>query len=190
MAAAQDRQPSAASQPTSSGEETFDPTAFPPPSPPPPPATPAPLFPGRAAQLSGKFWASVIATLLMVVGGFGPWATALNLISVPGTRGDGWIVIGAAAVSAGALWSYARGGRSVLVWSVIAGLAGLGIGLIDLDDIQSRSTRSFFGEQVQLIQPAWGIYMVIIASAGVVLFSLLLWHEAGSRQRQPENFGG
>ena len=28
----------------------------------------------------------------MIIGGFGPWATALGFVSVSGTHGDGWIV--------------------------------------------------------------------------------------------------
>src|SRR3954468_22688770 len=105
----------------------------------------------------------------MIVGAFGPWATALNVVSVSGTHGDGWIVIGVAAFSVAMLWSFAtRGSRGVLIGSGLAGAAGVLIGAVDLADISSRGSSQFFGQQVQLIEPGWGIYLVIGASAALI----------------------
>jgi len=60
----------------------------------------------RLAQQPSTFWFSILAAVLMVIGGFGTWATALGIVSIPGTRGeDGWFVIGAAVVGLMAVWS-------------------------------------------------------------------------------------
>jgi hypothetical protein len=100
----------------------------------------------------------------MVVGGFGPWATALNVISVSGTRGgDGWIVIGAAAVAGGVLFASPRGAGPVL--AILAGIGGIFVGVVDLNDISSRSAA---------VEPAWGIYAVLVGSATLVIAGIVL----------------
>jgi hypothetical protein len=112
---------------------------------------------------SPAFWWALVAALVMVIGGFGPWATAFNVIDVSGTRGDGWIVIGAAAIAAGLLWVSPRGAGPIL--AVLAGVGGLIVGVIDFNDIASRSA---------LVHPAWGIYAVIAGSGALGIASVAM----------------
>ena len=48
------------------------------------------------------FWAAGAVAVLMIIGGFGPWATVLGALSVSGTNGDGWFLI-VGGLAAGAL---------------------------------------------------------------------------------------
>jgi hypothetical protein len=78
----------------------------------------------RLASQPSPFWFGLLACVLMVVGGVGTWATALGIVSVSGTRGDGWIVAGAAVGALFALWGYAMRPR---VWiGLAAALFGAG----------------------------------------------------------------
>lgn len=112
-------------------------------------------------------WAAIVATVLLVVGGFGPWATAFGVVSIDGTRGDGWIVIaaGAAAVALTGIWLRGRRRWWVLglVW-VCAAVAGATAGY-DLHEARAASDQDFFGERVSLVQPAWGLYLSLGAAA-------------------------
>ena len=133
------------------------------------------------ASQPAQFWCAAAATVSMVVGALGPWATALDLVSISGTRGDGPLVILAAAVSAAMLLSYAvRGSRGVLIGSALAGAAGFVIGLVDFVDIASRGSGEIFDEEVELVDPGWGIYVVILASGALVVFSALLYRQRSS----------
>ena len=109
----------------------------------------------RAAR-PAAFWWAVAAAALIIVGGVGPWATALGVVDVSGTHGDGWIVIAAGAISAAALL-VARGNGGAIV-GLLAALVATGTGAFDLNHIQSRGA---------LVEAAWGIYAVI--AGGVIL---------------------
>lgn len=127
----------------------------------------------RLASQPSPFWFGLLACVLMVVGGLGTWATALGIVSVSGTRGDGWIVVGAAVGALFALWGYAMRPR---VWIGLAaalfGTGGAVASAIDLHKLAGIGTSSFFGTQVQLVHPAWGIYLALGAS--VVLAGLAI----------------
>lgn len=70
--------------------------------------------------MTGKqtlYWALASAAL-MIIAGFGPWATVL-VFSVSGTSGDGWFVVVVAALIAGGLllWKGAAVRRPPIVAS-------------------------------------------------------------------------
>jgi Protein of unknown function (DUF2510) len=152
-----------------------------PPPPPPPRATPAPgWYPDRngprywdgqqwgptatpRAARPPAFWWSVAAAALMIVGGVGPWATALRVVDVSGTHGDGWIVIGAGLIAIAALFTARQKGGAVV--ALLAALAGVATGAVDLNEIQSRGA---------LVQPGWGIYAVIAGSVTLGIAGLAL----------------
>lgn len=118
----------------------------------------------------GLFWLTGLAALFMIVGGFGPWATALNVVSISGTHGDGWFAIGGGVFAFVMLWLYAkRGTRGPLVWLMLAGIGCAIIAIIDRSNIADKGSGDFFGENVQFVKPAWGIYMVIIASIALAI---------------------
>src|SRR4051794_32074015 len=58
------------------------------------------------SKLPRKVWTAMAGVALMIIGGFGPWATAFGVVDVSGTKGDGWIVIGAAAFAGFVVFNY------------------------------------------------------------------------------------
>jgi drug/metabolite transporter (DMT)-like permease len=130
----------------------------------------------RALTVDRLYRAALISAALMVVGSFGPWARAFT-VTVSGVDGDGWFVIAAAAVAAIALYRYRRSDQRWL-WIVAAlmGLVGLGVVGYDGREIfgyQGGDEDDFSGE-VDLVQPAWGLFVAVIASAGLTATSILL----------------
>jgi hypothetical protein len=120
-------------------------------------------------------WAGLASALVMVIGAFGPWARVLSLVSVGGTDdgGDGWIVIGAAAVGALALFLWQTRSRRWLILCVIAGGAALATAIYDRVDIE-RTTSS--GIDVgAFVDPGWGIYVAMLGSAGLAASAVAGW---------------
>jgi hypothetical protein len=112
----------------------------------------------------------------MIVGALGPWAKALGIVSVSGVDGDGWFVVAAAVVAAFLLWRHAQaGGRGPLVGIIVAGAVAAAVCAIDLIDIQSKSSTEFFGEDVDVIDPAWGIYACLLGSGALIVATIRLW---------------
>jgi hypothetical protein len=132
----------------------------------------APSTPGLAAGRSPMFWLALAGAALMTIGAFGPWATALRVIDVSGTHGDGWIVIGASAFAVLGLFVSRRAGGTVV--ALIAALIGGAVGLIDLSDIESRGP---------LVHAAWGIYVVVVGSVVLLVAGLALLVERRAKGR-------
>ena len=162
----------------------FGAAEVPPPPPPPPPEHPAGWYPDAygairywdgeawteevaspppAAGRPPAFWCAIAAACLMILGGLGPWATALRLVDVSGTEGDGWIVIGAAVVAGGVLFASPRDAGPVV--GLLAGIGGAIVAVVDLNDVNSHG---------RLIQPGWGVYMALLSSATLFIASLVL----------------
>jgi hypothetical protein len=120
----------------------------------------------------------------VIVGGFGPWATALGAIDVSGTRGDGWIVIVTGALALLILFTTARTGRPAGGWiAAVLGLIGAIVGVADLSNINDRAqSDTLFGDRV--IDPAWGIYLVIIGSVGLCIAGIALGATRRSARRR------
>jgi hypothetical protein len=117
----------------------------------------------------------------MVIGGLGPWASALNVISVNGTRGDGWIVIAAALVGVACLSGYvSRSWRGLGLIAAVCGIAGAVTSAVDLQNIASAHSVTLFGRHLHLVQPGWGIYLDLLAS--VVFFGLAVSLLIGSKR--------
>ena len=128
------------------------------------------------------WWVAFIAGAAMIVGGFGPWATALGFVSVNGTQGDGWLVITAGIVALLALWSEGRtrqGGGPL----GLAGLAGFGGALVAIYTVARLESAQgeFFGERVDIVDPAWGLYLAVAASSTLAIAVLRLRTTRNSR---------
>jgi hypothetical protein len=128
----------------------------------------------RLGDQPGVFWGAVAACVAMGVGAIGTWATALGFISVAGTSGeDGDVVLGVAVLGLLALWARTRRGA---VWPAIAaalcGAVGGGISGVDLHKLSGIGTSEFFGRQVRLVHPGWGIYLAVGAGAALILLSI------------------
>jgi hypothetical protein len=129
----------------------------------------------------------------MVVGALGPWATALNFISVSGTRGDGWIVIAAALVGVACLWGcVARPSLLAGCVAAVCGVAATAVSAIDLHQLSSGASVNFFGTRMNLVQPGWGIYADLAASVAFVatVVALLVWWRPTRRAKITTKTGG
>jgi len=115
------------------------------------------------------------AAVIAVVGGLGTWATAFGLISVSGTRGDGWLVVAAGVLGGAAVLIYVARPRA---WAAaVAGLAGAGgavVSGIDLHQLAAAEPTGFFGQRVGLVEPGWGIYLSVGASVALALLGVAL----------------
>jgi hypothetical protein len=115
-------------------------------------------------------WA-IASGILMVVGGFGPWATVL-VFSVSGSRGDGWLVIVGGAVAAALFaWRGVAARWPALVSAVLA-LVALIVAGSDLSDISSLAAKTD-GLLSGAVSPGWGLYVSLLASASLLLASLV-----------------
>ena len=128
----------------------------------------------RETTWAGKpaiFWLTGAAALLMVVGGFGPWATVFGVLSVSGTHGDGWIVIVGGVIAAVLLARDLSSGSSrrwPAIGLVVVAVVGTIVTVKDLSDINSVAGDStFFGRQI--VSAGWGIYMAVIGSVALVV---------------------
>jgi hypothetical protein len=139
---------------------------------------------GRAASSGqpGSFWVAVASVGAMLIGAFGPWVTALGgAVSVSGTTGgrDGWILVGAAALAAVFLFTYAsKGLSSRLTGAVVFAVIGALVCVYDLADISNTGQADIFGTQVQVAHAGWGIYLGLAGSAALAVSAVV------SRQRE------
>jgi hypothetical protein len=120
--------------------------------------------PPSSAAKTPAFWCAIAAAALMILGSLGPWGTALRVVDVSGTDGgDGWLVIGAALVAVVVLFASPRDAGPVV--ALIAGIGGEIVGFVDLADVESRGA---------LVTAGWGLYVVLLSSAALVIAGLVL----------------
>jgi hypothetical protein len=137
---------------------------------------------GIASELPSQpvsFWIAALASLGLIIGGVGPWATAYSLVSISGTSMHGW-----REVSVGILGLIMLGlhlvlrARLPLIVAAVAGVLGAIGALATLDKIESGGTVTVFGfsYQYQYLDAAWGLYLVLAgAIALAVSASALAW---------------
>jgi len=115
------------------------------------------------------FWATAAAAVLMIIGGFGTWASVTSIfgsLSVAGTSGDGWFLIAGGAIGAGLLFwhvSQPQAWKPALI--VAAALLGLVPAVIDFGNIHDVTG----GSNGVLVQIGWGLYISVIASAALLV---------------------
>jgi hypothetical protein len=142
----------------------------------------------RNAQWLGRpavFWLTVVAAALMVIGGMGPWARVLGIVSVSGTNGDGWFLI-IGGVLAGALLArqVTKGGTWPSAVLLLIGLACAVVAFVDLNDIAGVADEKTFGS---IVDPGWGIYASLVASVALAVAAALtlLWRPYASGAADP-----
>ena len=118
------------------------------------------------------FWLTAVSAVLMVVGGFGPWATALG-VTISGTDGgDGWFLIIPGLLALGLL--FVQVGRPSARWPMIlvALLSAFGalVAAVDLNDINSLGGQDAFFDDA--IDTGWALYLSLIASIALILCSI------------------
>jgi hypothetical protein len=132
-------------------------------------------FPAQPAS----FWVASLASLTVIIGGVGPWATWLNSVSISGTSMHGWREVGVGVVGLVMLGLYQMSGRRLpLIVAGIAGVLGL-IGAIEaLNKILTDGAVTVFGIQYRYLDAAWGIYFVLVGTFVLVLCTVALgWRD-------------
>jgi hypothetical protein len=131
-----------------------------------------------AEGLSRTFWLAAGSVAGMILGCLGTWAKAFGALSVSGLDTDDGKLFGGVAVGAAAalLLAVRRRRHRLLLLVTVLGLGGTGIGIYEIIDLSNRDT-DFFGEQVDVIDPGWGLWLSLGASASLVISSLLLYLE-------------
>jgi hypothetical protein len=136
---------------------------------------------------------SLGSAALMVVGAFGPWVTALGILSVSGNdfHKHGWYL--AALALAGAMVVFARrtnvaGGA----WAVVVGLAGTGLAYHDRHDVTSLLAGATTNETQQqlvdaLVHVGWGLNVALAASMSLALAGLGWFFTEGETRPVPRD---
>lgn len=130
--------------------------------------------------------ASLAASVGIILGSIGPWASFMAFTK-NGLEGDGIITLILGALSTVALFTlFSRGpvGGNVIRWVAPAvSVICLGIALYDIMNVSSH-TAEFFGETIG-IQIGWGLWLVAIASAILLLTSTTVAKKPRSRDGIP-----
>lgn len=137
--------------------------------------------PGVAPGLRTAFWPAAVCAGGMALGAAGPWARGPLGTTVSGLDGpsDGWVLLGAAAISGLCLclhhMSARRGSLPLLL---LVGLAGAGATLYDWQSLSSAT-----GDSSDVVQVGWGLHLGLVSSVGLVIFALALFFaRTGSRR--------
>jgi hypothetical protein len=133
-----------------------------------------------AASFSGRpasFWLASLASLAIIIGGVGPWATAYALVSISGTSMHGWREVAVGALGLVMLGLHVvRPGRLPLLVAAAAGALGAIQAIATLSKIESGGAVTVFGFHYRYLDSAWGLYLVLAgAIALVVSASALAW---------------
>lgn len=110
-----------------------------------------------------------MASLAVIIGGVGPWATWLNSVSISGTSMHGWREVGVGAVGLVMLGLYQlRGGRVPLIAAAVAGALGLILAIAALNRILTGGAVTVLGFQYRYMDAAWGLYLVLVGTIALV----------------------
>jgi len=133
-----------------------------------------------AASLAGQpasFWLASLASLGMIIGGVGPWATAYRVLSLSGTSMHGWRAVTVGVVGFAMLGPHQlRGARLPPIVAGVAGALGAMQAVATLGEINSDGAVTVLGQQYRYLDPAWGIYLVLAGAIALVCSaSALAW---------------
>jgi hypothetical protein len=131
---------------------------------------------GRPAS----FWVASLASLGMIIGGVGPWATVFTFMSMSGTSMDGWREVMAGAVGLAMLGLHRlRGARLPLIVASFAGALGAMQAIATLSTIQSGGAVTVLGQQYRYLDAAWGLYLVLAGAIALMCSTAVLaWRSA------------
>ena len=126
-----------------------------------------------------SFWVAALASLCMVIGGVGPWATAFALMSVSGTSMEGWRAVVAGLAGLVMLGVYQRlGARPALIAAGVAGAIGAIQAIVTLGRIHSGGAVTVLGQQYRYLDAAWGLYLVLVGAIVLVCSTAVLARRA------------
>jgi hypothetical protein len=133
----------------------------------------APAPPGQPLS----FWLAALASLAIIIGGVGPWATAYTLVSISGTSMHGWREVEVGVLGLLMLGLHlVRRGRLPLLVAALAGALGAMGAVATLNKINSGGAITVFGLHYRYLSPAWGLYLVLAGAIALALSaSALAW---------------
>jgi hypothetical protein len=145
------------------------------------------------AALTAVFWWALASAGLMVVGGFGPWAEVLDVLTVSGTEGDGWfLIVGGIAAACLVIIRHVTESRArwFLIVSLVLAVICVLVTIVDLADIEGMASgeAALFDEAVSA---SWGIYVALIASLSLLAAMIVsLVQSRGGAPAQAAVVGG
>ena len=111
------------------------------------------------SPLPGTLWAASLACLGMIVGSFSRWATAFGFISVTGIHMYGSTEVAFGIVGLGMVGAHRlTGARFPLLVATGAGVLGV---------------------NYRFLNPAGGLYLVLVSAIGLAASAALAWYAAG-----------
>jgi hypothetical protein len=143
--------------------------------------------PTIAAAFAGQpasFWLALLASLGIIIGGVGPWATAFGFMSLSGTSMHGWraVIVGVVGLAMLGLHQL-RGARVPLIVAGVAGALCAIQAISTLGAIQSGGAITVLGQQYRYVDAAWGLYLVLAGAIALVCSaSVLAWRPSAVRQ--------
>jgi hypothetical protein len=151
------------------------------------PSAPPRQRPTVAAAFAGQpasFWLASLASLGIIIGGVGPWATAFGFMSLSGTSMHGWRAVIAGVVGLAMLGLHqVRGARLPLVVAGVAGALCAIEAISTLAAIQSDGAITVLGQQYRYVDAAWGLYLVLAGAIALVCSaSVLAWRPSAVRR--------
>jgi hypothetical protein len=130
-----------------------------------------------------SFWLAALASLAMIIGGVGPWATAFGYMSLSGTSMHGWRSVMVGLIGLAMLGVHLlRRARLPLIVAGILGALGAVQAIATWAKINSGGAVTVFGQQYRYVNPAWGLYLVLAGAIALVCFTFALARRA-SRTR-------
>ena len=129
-----------------------------------------------AAQ-PASFWLASLASIGLIAGGLGPWATAFGFLSLSGTSMHGWRAVAAGIVGLVMVGLHQRRrGRLPLVVAGAAGAFGALQAMTTLGKISTGGAVVVLGQQYRYLDAAWGLYLVLAGGIALLLAaSALAW---------------
>jgi hypothetical protein len=130
-------------------------------------------MPSRPATV----WVATLASLGIIIGGVGPWATAFTYLSVSGTRMHGWreVIVGVVGLAMLVLHQLSGKRLPLIVASVAGALGALGA-LATVQKLHQGGAVTVLGQQYRYVDPAWGLYLVLAGTVALTLSaSAMAW---------------
>lgn len=130
---------------------------------------------GALATQPASFWIGGLASIGAIIGGVGPWATLVSFYSISGTSMHGWREVGVGAVALVMLaWHRLRGALLPLLVTGVAGALGATLALTMWSKINSGGAVTVLGVEYRYLDPAWGLYLVLVSTITLVVCSFML----------------